>query len=389
MRRCRSASPRRRRCAGSSRTASARIIAADKRWVICGDFNDYRQRVSIGGDAHPRLHFRRRRRERSPASTCCLPTAFAENIVERRPELDRWTLYHTRGPQERHLCQLDYILLSPALARQQRDGACPTSSAAASPGAPSFRRARRSSAFRAPAGTGPRRRTIVRSPSRWTSSERAGDELRHSARRHPAGRRASTCGSTALRIRSSAPTPRRSLPTGCREGGQPGAVRRRGGRCCRELAYRDRRLDGPLPRGPLSRRSCYWRKHAATARRRARLCPCHAGHRRQRAGGDPHGRAHGQSGRGLFRRRLVRAGGFPRRHGRLSMSTWRARCWRRPGSTSIDARARPRAITPCRSAAGTVIFRRYRLDASRPTRLRADRVATSSPQRPSRKSTAR
>ena len=42
---------------------------------------------------------------------------FCENIVERRPELDRWTLYHTRGPQERHLCQLDYILLSPALAR--------------------------------------------------------------------------------------------------------------------------------------------------------------------------------------------------------------------------------------------------------------------------------
>ena len=42
---------------------------------------------------------------------------FAENVVERRPELDRWTLYHSRGPQERHLCQLDYILLSAALSR--------------------------------------------------------------------------------------------------------------------------------------------------------------------------------------------------------------------------------------------------------------------------------
>ena len=31
--------------------------------------------------------------------------------------MDRCTLYHTRGPQERHLCQLDYILLSSALAR--------------------------------------------------------------------------------------------------------------------------------------------------------------------------------------------------------------------------------------------------------------------------------
>ncbi|MDP0983698.1 hypothetical protein, partial [Klebsiella variicola] len=45
-----------------------------------------------------------------------LADGFAENIVERRPEIDRWTLYHTRGPQERHLCQLDYILLSKGLA---------------------------------------------------------------------------------------------------------------------------------------------------------------------------------------------------------------------------------------------------------------------------------
>ena len=30
--------------------------------------------------------------------------------------MDRWTLYHSRGPQEQHLCQLDYIWLSPALA---------------------------------------------------------------------------------------------------------------------------------------------------------------------------------------------------------------------------------------------------------------------------------
>ena len=37
--------------------------------------------------------------------------------MERRPVMDRWTLYHTRGPEERHLCQLDYILASPALAR--------------------------------------------------------------------------------------------------------------------------------------------------------------------------------------------------------------------------------------------------------------------------------
>jgi predicted extracellular nuclease len=41
---------------------------------------------------------------------------FCENLVERRDVLDRWTLYHTRGPKERHLCQLDYLMASPALA---------------------------------------------------------------------------------------------------------------------------------------------------------------------------------------------------------------------------------------------------------------------------------
>ena len=49
---------------------------------------------------------------------------FCENVVERRPEIDRWTLYHTRGPAERHLCQLDYVLLSRGLARRNA-GAMP------------------------------------------------------------------------------------------------------------------------------------------------------------------------------------------------------------------------------------------------------------------------
>ena len=67
--------------------------------------------------------------ERSPALDVLLADGFCENVVERRPELDRWTLYHTRGPEERHLCQLDYILLSPALARRNATVPCPTSSA--------------------------------------------------------------------------------------------------------------------------------------------------------------------------------------------------------------------------------------------------------------------
>ena len=91
--------------------------AAERRWAICGDMNDYRQRVKVGGDAHAGYRF-----EVADESQSCLDVflagGFCENIVERRPEMDRWTLYHTRGPEERHLCQLDYILLSPALARK-------------------------------------------------------------------------------------------------------------------------------------------------------------------------------------------------------------------------------------------------------------------------------
>ena len=91
--------------------------AGAKRWVICGDLNDYRQRIVIGGDEDPGYDFTVVN-ERGSALDVLLNDGFAENIVERRPELERWTLYHTRGPQERHLCQLDYLLLSPSLAKR-------------------------------------------------------------------------------------------------------------------------------------------------------------------------------------------------------------------------------------------------------------------------------
>lgn len=91
--------------------------AAAKRWVICGDLNDYRERVLVQGEAHSGYSFEPVVEERSSVDTL-VAGGFAENIVERRPALDRWTLYHTRGPQERHLCQLDYILLSPSLAQR-------------------------------------------------------------------------------------------------------------------------------------------------------------------------------------------------------------------------------------------------------------------------------
>ncbi len=91
-------------------------FSGDKRWVICGDLNDYRERILIEGDAWSGYRFQPVREEQSSLDVL-LGDGFAENVVERLPELDRWTLYHTRGPQERHLCQLDYILLSPHLSR--------------------------------------------------------------------------------------------------------------------------------------------------------------------------------------------------------------------------------------------------------------------------------
>ncbi|WP_315923719.1 endonuclease/exonuclease/phosphatase family protein [Mesorhizobium sp. SP-1A] len=89
--------------------------AASKRWAICGDFNDYRQRVKIEGDAFGGYRHEVADEPHSSLNVL-LDDGFCENVVERRPEMDRWTLFHTRGPQERHLCQLDYILLSPSLA---------------------------------------------------------------------------------------------------------------------------------------------------------------------------------------------------------------------------------------------------------------------------------
>jgi len=89
--------------------------AADKRWAICGDMNDYRQRVKIEGDAIDGYRFEVVDEAQSSINVLTAG-GFCENVVERRPEMDRWSFYHTRGPQERHLCQLDYILLSKGLA---------------------------------------------------------------------------------------------------------------------------------------------------------------------------------------------------------------------------------------------------------------------------------
>ncbi|MFN7102535.1 MAG: endonuclease/exonuclease/phosphatase family protein [Pseudorhizobium sp.] len=109
------------------RTAEARAVrriieerfgaehAAKKSFAICGDMNDYQEKVVVSGTRRSGHDFTYQS-ERESALDVFSAEGFAENVVRRRDELDRWTLYHSRGPQEQHLCQLDYIWLSPALA---------------------------------------------------------------------------------------------------------------------------------------------------------------------------------------------------------------------------------------------------------------------------------
>lgn len=94
-----------------------------KRFLICGDLNDYRERIIVEG-VHPTERQFIPAAEKSAGFDPLVEDGFAVNLVERRPLLDRWTLFHSRGPREQHLCQLDYILASPALAKSN-PGAVP------------------------------------------------------------------------------------------------------------------------------------------------------------------------------------------------------------------------------------------------------------------------
>ncbi len=85
-------------------------------FLICGDCNDYLDRLVITGTHYSGYGFERVVEEKAGFSAL-FEDGFCVNLVERRDEMDRWTLYHSRGPQEQHLCQLDYILASPALAQ--------------------------------------------------------------------------------------------------------------------------------------------------------------------------------------------------------------------------------------------------------------------------------
>jgi predicted extracellular nuclease len=88
---------------------------ANKRWLICGDMNDYRSRILVEGGVGDKHRFKWKASSYSSVDEM-LKDDFSIDLMTRREKMDQWTLYHTRGPDEQHLCQLDYILASPSVA---------------------------------------------------------------------------------------------------------------------------------------------------------------------------------------------------------------------------------------------------------------------------------
>jgi endonuclease/exonuclease/phosphatase family metal-dependent hydrolase len=86
-----------------------------RNFVICGDMNDYQEKLMIAGTKRTGFTFTPALEPES-ALDVFSSDGFATNAMQRRPVEDRWTLFHARGLVERHLCQLDYIWLSQALA---------------------------------------------------------------------------------------------------------------------------------------------------------------------------------------------------------------------------------------------------------------------------------
>jgi exonuclease III len=74
--------------------------------------NDYRERIVVEGGIEGDWTFTPVTEDIRTSLDVLTEGGFCENVAERLPPLERWTLYHTRGPQERHLCQLDYVLVS-------------------------------------------------------------------------------------------------------------------------------------------------------------------------------------------------------------------------------------------------------------------------------------
>jgi predicted extracellular nuclease len=91
--------------------------ASSRDWLICGDLNDFHEKLVITEQGDDNFIFTQTS-EADNAINILMADGFCENLVERREANNRWTSYHTRGPQERQLVQLDYLMASPALAKK-------------------------------------------------------------------------------------------------------------------------------------------------------------------------------------------------------------------------------------------------------------------------------
>jgi endonuclease/exonuclease/phosphatase family metal-dependent hydrolase len=85
-------------------------------WIVAGDLNDFVETILPGGSTA----------SARPSSLDALLTDFAVNPISALPAGERWTSFYHRAPErdrpgeEQHV-QLDYILLSPALAAANPD----------------------------------------------------------------------------------------------------------------------------------------------------------------------------------------------------------------------------------------------------------------------------
>jgi len=99
---------------------------ANMRWMICGDLNDYTERLVVTGDRESGYEFDLKQESVSGLEPL-FTDDFCDDLVKRRSGDNRWTLFHAAGAlpdlsrreerEVRHLVQLDYMLASPTLAK--------------------------------------------------------------------------------------------------------------------------------------------------------------------------------------------------------------------------------------------------------------------------------
>ncbi len=95
------------------------------RWIICGDLNDYNERLVVTGNQSKGYEFQLEAEAISGVEPLIVD-GFSHDLIKRRAPDNRWTFYYAGGPvadpcdpetrETRHLVQLDYLLASPALA---------------------------------------------------------------------------------------------------------------------------------------------------------------------------------------------------------------------------------------------------------------------------------